>query len=89
MSPTLNVNLTLFVIPCKKQLGIIDLQCCNYCHLLSDFSSKFQSSMTIIFHCKIVRMQNIPNFVSIIGNLDELKVSWDDSIVNLFMKKCH
>ena len=30
--------------------GIVDLQCCNYCHFPIDFSSKFQSSMTIFLH---------------------------------------
>jgi hypothetical protein len=37
VSPTLNVNLTVFVIPCKLFFGIIDLQYCNYCHILRDF----------------------------------------------------
>ena len=68
VSPRLNVNLTLFVIPCKFFMGIIDLQCCNYSHLLIDFPSKFQSSMTI-FNYTSVRMQNI------IPKVDELKVS--------------
>ena len=49
---TLNINPTLLVICCKFS-GIIDLQCCNYCHLPSDFSFKFQSSMTI-FHPKLL-----------------------------------
>ena len=47
VSPTLNANATLFIIPCIF-LGvrrIIDVQCCNYCHLPSHFSSKFQSSL--------------------------------------------
>ena len=66
VTPTLNVNLTLFVIPCRAFGGIIDLQYCSYCHLLSDFSSgKFQSSMTKFHHNIFVRMQNIPNFVPI------------------------
>jgi hypothetical protein len=50
---TLNVYLTFFAIHfIKNNLGIIDLQCCNHYHLLSllsDFSSKFQSSMTNAF----------------------------------------
>jgi hypothetical protein len=33
LSPTLNVNPTLFVIPCFKKIwGIMDWQCCIYCH---------------------------------------------------------
>ena len=32
VSPTLNVDPTLFVIPCKMFGGIIDLQCCKNCH---------------------------------------------------------
>ena len=55
LSPTLNVNLTLFVIPCKLFWGITDLQCCNYCHLPSNFSSKLQSSMTIFHHKLLTR----------------------------------
>ena len=36
--------------------GIVDLQCCNYCHLPSKFLSKFQSSVTI-FHHKLLRRE--------------------------------
>ena len=50
VSPTLNVNPTLFVNSSKKHWGIIGLQCCNYYHLPSDFPSKFQSSMIIVHH---------------------------------------
>ena len=75
------MNLTLFVIPCKKDLGILGLQCCKNCHVLSDFSFKFPSSMTI-FHNVNVRMQNIPK-------VDELKISWDDNICKLIQRKCH
>ena len=35
------VNSTLFVNPCNFFLGIIDLQCCNYYHLLSFFHPNF------------------------------------------------
>ena len=37
-------------------MDIIELQCCNYYSLLSDYSSKFQSFVTM-FHYKSVRMQ--------------------------------
>lgn len=40
---------------------------------------KFQPSMRI-FHYRIVRMPITPKFISIIGILDEQKVSWDDNI---------
>ena len=43
----------------------MDLECYNYSHFKSGFSSKCPLSMTKI-HNKIVRKQNIPNFVSII-----------------------
>ena len=46
-------------------MGIIDPQSSSYCHLLSGFSSKFQSFMTM-FHRKNVEMQNMPK-------VDELK----------------
>ena len=48
VSPTLNVNPALCVIPCKFFGRFIDLQCCDYRHLPSDFPSKIQSSMTIL-----------------------------------------
>ena len=46
VSQTLNVSPTIFVI----SWGIIDVRCCNYYHLRSDISSKFQSSMIISHH---------------------------------------
>ena len=49
-----------------KNSGITDFNVAITNHLLNDFSSKFQCSMTI-FHCINARMQNIPNFVSING----------------------
>ena len=53
VSPTLDVNPALFVIPC------IDLQCCNYCHLPGEFSSNFQSSMTIFHHKLLTKVDTI------------------------------
>ena len=41
-----------FLVNCS---GVIDLQCCNYCHLPNDFSSKFQASMTIFHHELLTR----------------------------------
>ena len=64
-------------------MGIIDLQCCNHCHLLIDIPSKFQSSMTI-FHYIDVKMQNIPDFI-----LHSRNVSWDDNYWKLIIKKFH
>ena len=55
MSPTLNVNLTLFAISCKF-LGIIDLQSCKKLSVPSGFSSKVQSSMTT-FHHKLLTIE--------------------------------
>ena len=69
VSPTLNVNLTVFE---KKNMGIMSSQCCKYCHFLSDFSSKFQSSITI-FHHKFVWLQIMPNCIFNTRHLDELK----------------
>ena len=40
------------IIICRSpggKMGIIDLQCCNYCYLLSGFSLKSQSCMTNIY----------------------------------------
>ena len=80
MSLTINVNLTLFIIPCKTILGSIDLQCCNYPHLLSGILFKFQSSMTN-FHYILVRMQNIPK-------VDKLEATWDENTCKIIHKKC-
>ena len=72
VSPTLNVNLKLFVILCKIKLLVIDFQCWKFCHLLSDFlESKFQSSM-IIIHYKHVRIRNTPR-------VGELEGDWGDT----------
>jgi hypothetical protein len=71
----------LFVTPCKKVYKSYNAQCCNYRHLLSEISSKFQSSMTILQYNN-VWMQNI-------SKADELKVSWDDNYCELIQKKCH
>ena len=54
LSQTLNVSPTLFVTR-NFFGGVIDLQCCNYCRIPSDFSSKFQSSMTILHHKMLTR----------------------------------
>ena len=64
---------------------IIDSQCYNYLHLQSDFSSKFQSPMTI-FHCKNIRMQNKPNIVVNNRHLDELNISRDERTCKLVHK---
>ena len=45
-------NLSFFV---KTIWGIIYLQYCNKCHLPSDFSSKFQASMTTLHHKLLTR----------------------------------
>ena len=49
MSPTLNVNPTIFVIPCEF-LGDYTFTVYNYCHLPSNFSSGFEKFMTIFHH---------------------------------------
>ena len=76
VSPTLNVNPILFVIPCKFFGG---LQCCNYCHLLSDFSSKFQSSMTILYYIN-VRVYNIPTLFQWLIQISKFETSIAPSV---------
>ena len=45
--------------------GIIDSQCYNHCHLPSNFSSKFQSSMTMFHHkCADKRMQGFGQWMN-------------------------
>lgn len=70
----------------NRRLGIIDLQCCEFCRLLHIFSSKFQSSVTMFHH---VRMQIIPNDCFSNGRLDELEESWDDMVCKIVHRKCH
>ena len=60
---------------------IIDLQCCNYCHLPSGFSPNFQSSMTI-FHHKNVGFDKLMNLIVIHDNICSLihkEVSFEKS----------
>jgi hypothetical protein len=55
VSPAPNVNPTLIVIPCKFLGG---LQISNVAIVVTcDFSSKFQSSMTI-FHHKLLKRED-------------------------------
>ena len=83
--PTLNANPTLFVIPCKYFFlgGIIDVQCCNYGHSLSESSSKFQSSMTI-FHYKLLTREG-----GVLANGWALIQHPWRYICPLIRKKCH
>jgi hypothetical protein len=69
----------------KKNLGIIDLQCCNYCHLHNNFPSKFILSMTI---CQCKNVLDVENIKLCFNNWhsDELKVSWDDSYCKVTME---
>ena len=39
----------------KRNWGFVNLQCCNYCYLPSDVSSKLQSPMTIFHHKLLTR----------------------------------
>ena len=59
--PTLNATLMLYLSFLVKIQGITHL---NNIAMCVKFSSTFQPSM-IIFHYKNVRMQDIPNFVSV------------------------
>ena len=62
----------------KKNLDSLDLQHYNYCHLLSVFSSTFQSFLTVI-HFLNDRMLNIPK-------LDEHKLNWDEIFANICLR---
>ena len=50
VSPTLNVNQTVIVIPCKNSWA---LQCCTFCHLLRDFYPNLDPHLTFISHKSI------------------------------------
>ena len=81
-----NPNCKLNII-CHSLLtfgGITNLQCCNYCHLPGDLSSKFQSSMTIFHHKLLAREGRV------------LANGWahpssiiHDNICSVIHKKCH
>ena len=55
MSPTLNVKPTLFVILCGFFWKFTNLQCCNYCHLPSDFHPSFIHPWQIFHHKLLTR----------------------------------
>ena len=55
VSPTLDVNPTLFVNLCEKIWGTMNLKWYNYGHKPRDFSSQLQSSMTIFHHKLLIR----------------------------------
>ena len=58
-----------------KKSGIVDLQCCDYCHLLRGFSSRFQSSVTINSSLyNWYDAKKTPNFVEVIG-MDFIQIS--------------
>ena len=76
-----NFHPTSFITPCKSW-GIEVLHCCNYCHLPSDFSFKFESSMTIFHHKLLTRKGRV------------LADGWTHPssmiiFVHLFIRKCH
>ena len=94
VSPTLNVNPTLFVNPWKIW-GILELQCCKKCHLPSDFSSKFQSSMTIELYFNsswlsvgswLFCLQKLPCLVSFWCMRGGSVEVWTKNILYQFMK---
>ena len=57
------------------------LQCCNYCCLLSGFSSKLESSMTI-FHHKIIGRR----IHQTLWAFYPIKVSWKTILANLLFR---
>ena len=67
-----------------KYFGHYRFQCCNCYHLLSVFSFELQSFMKS-FHYKIASMQNVLNFVSIIGIDSKCQLSMI-ILVNFIMK---
>ena len=73
---SLNVGL-LFFTPLQLLLDIIDIQWCNWYHLLSKISFKFQSPISIIHH-KNVKMHNIPMFFT---NWHEIHLNLSHHIV--------
>ena len=62
--------------------GTIHLQCCNYCPLRSNFSSKFQSSMTT-FHHKLLTREG-----RVLAN-EWISSIIQDNICSLIHKCCH
>ena len=71
-----NIILSFLVNCC----GDIDLQCCNYCPLLSDFHTNCRN----VFNYINVRIAKYTKL-----KVDELKVSWDDGTCKLIRKEHH
>ena len=82
VSPTLNVYPTLFIISCEF-LGDYAFTSCKYCHLPSDFSSKYQSSMTT-FHHGCVRIQIMPNIRKFTSKDLKLEIYTQESLFSCF-----
>ena len=83
MSPTLNVNPTLSVIPRNFFGRIIILQCCNYCWLQSDFSPKFESFIHDNISSQVVDSKKFGFW----QNTDErIHHPWQYSFVRLFIR---
>jgi hypothetical protein len=82
VSPTLNANPTLFVIPCNF-LRDYRFSVLHILSLTNRFSSKFQSSMTIVYHKLLTREGRIlanrwahPSSMTIFVHLSIRSVSW-------------
>jgi hypothetical protein len=60
--------------------GDIDLQCCNYCPLLSDLHPSFKKVFNYI-DVMIAKYTKLKE--------NELKVSWDDGTCKLIHKERH
>lgn len=84
VSPTLNANLSLFVMSCEiilRQREFTTLQLLSFTKQWANGLSRCQSSTMLIHYQKKCRMQNLPK-------VDELRVNWDDIICKLTHKKC-
>ena len=64
--------------------GIIDLQCCNYCYLSSDFSSNFNHQVMTIFHHKLLTREGRG-----IGHWMNSSILHDNICSFIQKKSCH
>jgi hypothetical protein len=86
--PTLHVNLILFVNPCIFLGGIIDLWCCDCCHLLSDSFIQIPFVRDNISF-ESVKISNMPIFFSTVG-MDFIEMSIiHDNTCRVVYKKCY
>ena len=84
MSPTLDVNTTIFVILVKTHCALPNPQCCQSCHLPNNpnFTHLRQHS----YHIECYYVEYAKLYSNNRWATDNLKVSWMTTLINSFIK---